>query len=380
MRIVSRLTLLLGAVGFLVGFLWLAYLVYRRGKRRGQDNIAPSDYASSIGKPSRFNFKWPSLPFSRGAKADGGETGPRASFRSSFRNAPRRSNTSIMNEAMRAAYGGDRESLNANNVPEGFFNNEKRTDASFEPAAIPNATIRRSMASWFRRSSSAHPLKLNPNIRWSRSTTRSATTVSADSEAQYPASIYSASIGGGGSNEEDVPPMPALDTRRYTAATTITTTPSISATPDLPTNPMEAPVFTPLYSRTLTETPAPYNSHWSQASSARSTRMFSFSTRKGGATVSTRSSAATGMSTHERMSSLTNATESTFGGTRESVPQVATALSPPAFHRATSSVGRDEDAAELTHLREELLELYKAGAQRPVSVVEGPLGGPQGGR
>lgn len=344
-----------GGLGFLVGVLWLTFFFYRWRKKNGKNTLSQREYASSIGKSSRFPFGW---PFSRSKYEDEDVrrqmNGPPG--------GPRRSNTSIMNEAMRAAYGSDSSSLHS--VPHGYLD-EKRQDPHYplpllDPAPIQQASLRKSIASWFRRSNSNHPLKLNPNSRWSRSTTRTTSTgglsrpTTAISSDPYSASIYSM-YGGGGS---EAPPMPDLDLQRtYTAA-------AIATGPGGGPVELAAPVPAYISHSAVEEAPAPFvgpvaggtGSRWSRSTS-------------GG---------------HERMSSVstwTDATQTTISGGRESVPVVPPqgtgGLSPPGFHRPGNSKdlggGRgtvERETAELTNLREELLELYTQGA-RPDSAVGG---------
>lgn len=328
-------------MGVLVGLLWLAFFVYRWRKRHGKDTLSQREYASTIGKSGRFNFKWPF-----GHSRNEGESTQR--HMNSSPSGPRRSNTSIMNEAMRAAYGSDSSSLHS--VPQGYLD-EKRQDPSYplpvlDPVPIQQASLRKSIASWFRRSTSNHPLRLNPNSRWSKSTiqTFSASEYSRPTTAQsnypYPPSIYSIYAG-------DTPPMPDLDLQRTYTATAAA-------------GPVELAAPVPTYaSRTATGAPQSYvspvtatASRWSRSTSG-----------------------------HERMSSVstrTDATQTTISGGRESVPAMpqGTGLSPPGFHRPRGSskdleaITTERETAELTKLREELLELCTQGA-RPDSAVGG---------
>lgn len=330
----------LGGIGFLVGVLWLTFFVYRWRKKHGKNTMSQHDYASSIGKPSRFNFAW---PFGRSRNGDEGVQRQM----NSPPGGPRRSNTSIMDEAMRGAYGSDSSSLHS--VPHGYLD-EKRQDPNYalpllDPAPIQQASLRKSIASWFRRSNSNHPLRLNPNSRWSRSTTRTMSTAgfsrptTATSSDPYSASIYSFYA-------SNAPPMPDLDLQRtYTNAGGA--------------GPVELAAPVPAYvNHTAVEAPAPFvspltgtASRWSRSTSG-----------------------------HERMSSVstwTDATQTTISGGRESVPAIpqGTGLSPPGFHRSGNSkdLGMstgERETAELTNLREELLELYTQGA-RPDSAVGG---------
>ncbi|CAN8103213.1 unnamed protein product [Discula destructiva] len=234
-----------------------------------------------------------------------------------------------MDDAMRAAYGSDNASLHSATLGHpGEKRNDRLPLPILDPTPITQATIRHSLASWFRRSRSAHPLGLNPNSRWSRSTTRS-TATSADTESRYTPSIYSTY--GTTTDDELVPPMPNLDLQRsYKASSTQIATPAV-----------DLPVPKPIFARALTdsESPMPDKSHWSHST---------------GSGVD-----------HARMSSVssrTDATQTTISGGRESIPAMpgTTVLSPPVFHRATLSAERSASA--------ELQELYEQGA-RPSSAV-----------
>lgn len=264
-------------------------------------------------------------------------------------------NSAIMDQAMRGAYGSDSSSLRS--VPHGYMD-EKRQDPNYalpllDPAPIKQASLRKSIASWFRRSNSNHPLRLNPNSRWSRSTTKSSATglsrpTTAHSEDPYSASIYSAYIDG-----TMAPPMPTLDPQRtYTTVSSITPEPVELAAP--------VPVY---MQRGVVDQPANFVSPLTENNTA---SRWSRSTSGG----------------HERMSSVstwTDATQTTISGGRESVPAVpqGTGLSPPGFHRPGGSKDlglttgtKERETAELTALRDELLELYTQGA-RPASAVGG---------
>lgn len=347
-----ELTVFLGGVGFLVGTLWLAFFVYRWRKRQGQNRPRQDENASDIGKPSRFNSKW---PFGRSDSGNG--DAPR--HLNSPPGGPVWTNSAIVDQAMRGAYGSDTSSLRS--VPHGYMD-EKRQDANYalpmlDPIPIKQASLRKSIASWFRRSNSNHPLKLNPNSRWSRSTTKSSATglsrpTTAHSEDPYSASIYSAYTGG------TLPPMPTLDPQRtYTTVSAITPEPVELAAP-VPAYMQRTPI--------LDESPAAAASFVSPLTENNTVSRWSRSTSGG----------------HERMSSVstwTDATQTTISGGRESVPVVppGTGLSPPGFHRAGGSKDlglapgtKERETAELTALREELLELYTQGA-RPASAVGG---------
>lgn len=341
-------------MGFVVGFLWLAFIFYRGRRRRDHDTLSHADYASSTGKPRRFPFAW---PFSRAKHQS--EDDQRHLNKPP--GGPRYSNASIMNEAMRGAYGSDTSSLHS--VPHGYLD-EKRQDPSYplpvlDAAPVQQASLRKSLASWFRRSKSNHPLKLNPNSRWSRSTAQSSSTrglsrtTTTQSDTSYSVSIYSASAG-----QAPSPPMPELDFQQHTYAAAAA-------------GPVELPAPVPAYLSRDADEPSPFispitTSRWSRS------------------TISGGGGGGGGLGGgHERMSSVssrTDATQTTISGGRESVPAVpqGTGLSPPGFHRAGGGWKEHEtvaemevaekEAAELTSLREELLELYTQGA-RPASAV-----------
>lgn len=344
-------------MGFLVGFLWLVWLTRRRRNSRGQDRISKSEYASTtdyasttgyastVEKPSRFNFHWPFLHFGRSPGAREVEERNLAPTSLPFNDA-RRSETSIMNHAMRAAYGASMYSSSQESIDEKL---QHRQDAinQLAPPSPRSATMRSSLASWFRRTSSAaHPLQQNPNSnsRWSRSTTRTATTTTTDSSERrsgYPPSIYSAYSG-----EEAPPPMPSFDLlQQYRDGTA-----GVAAPVPVHTRP-------PSSSTMMGKTPLLYNSHWSQSSASDYGRG---STALGGPGHG-----------HGRMSSVSSRTQTTMSGGRESVSTATTSsgLAPPGgYQRPTPSFVAQQ---ELTQMRDELLEMYTQGARPPSSVAGG---------
>lgn len=197
----------------------------RRRRRRNGDQPSISDYASTIGKPNRF-CQWPfggrstSSTATSSTPSFGNWDAARRTLSMPFGgggNKVKRSDASIMDEAIQAAYGGDRETT----IPKGFLD-EKKHDPNYplpllEPEPILQASIRQSLVSWFKRSSGHHPLKLSPISRWSRSTRV---------PSQYSASVYSA-------DRDSIPPIPPLNIQRVNN----NTGPS-----ELPATP--APVFT----------------------------------------------------------------------------------------------------------------------------------------
>lgn len=291
--------------------------------------MTTSDYASTIGshEDGRFNFRWPALPFNRAGR-DG----------------------TAMHEDMRSAYGSDNASLHS---VQGYLD-EKKHDPNYplpvlEPAPVQQASIRKSLASWFRGPGGSHPLKLNPMSRWSRSTTRSA---------------------GGG--DGTIPPMPDLSLQRaYTGGTSMTDT-----TTGTPSNPAElASVYTP-----GDDMRAPYTSHWSASS------------------LGSGADASAGAGAHARASSTsswTSGTRTTMQGEQER-DSTATGLSPPTYYLGGSSAGStvselsagpetllssgggdsskepSQGRERLTNLHEELLGLYAQGESAAAAEQELP--------
>lgn len=344
-------------------------MIIRRRRRRRQRREDMSDYASTISshRPSRFNFNWPSLPFNRQGP-DGSQ--PTRQFTMPFGGgANKRSNSSIMDEAMRAAYGSDAASVHS---VQGYLD-EKKHDPNYqlpilEPAPVMQAGIRKSIASWFRRSpGNNHPLKLNPMSRWSRSTTRSAAGGGADEGSQYAPSIYSAPGQGAA-----IPPMPDLALQRaYTAGTT---TPMgiggvrMSTSTGTPSNPAElASVYTLDDDEDIAALAAPAaaamqpSSHWSASS------------------IGSAAGAVPGVPAQQRIQSI----GSWSSGTRTTMSpdereSMATGLSPPSYYlggsnaslaTATGGLTPREGAPgavphggeRLTNLHQELLVLYAQG-------------------
>lgn len=275
------------------------------------------DYESSLEKPRRFNFGWPSMPmFSRSS----GESNGRIS--APF-GATKRSNSSIMDEAMRAAYGTEDTSFSS--TPRGFLD-EKRLDPNYplpllEPTPIPQASIRKSIVSWFKRSSGHHPLQLNPMSRWSRSTMQSSAPLTgglsrrsstrSNTNSQYASSTYSVGVNDMmftmAGVRETIPPVPKLDLQRaYTGTSTVSTLPQ-TIPPDYPTPAQAAVVASPEPAFSRDQAQAYFNSHWA---------------------------------TMSRVSSVTAGTRTTMGG--ESAGMRTPGLSPPSYYlgsnRGTSTV------------------------------------------
>lgn len=157
-------------MGFLVGIIWAIVLIRRRRRRRQQrdDQSSLKDYTTNFGNPADPSSKLSSIPFlipfarlQAASSPDGSSDGRTGSMSFKFHKS-KVSNASIMDEAIRDA------------VPQGFLN-EKKHDPNYplpllEPAPVAQASLRKSIAGWFRGSSGNHPLRLNPMSRWGRST------------------------------------------------------------------------------------------------------------------------------------------------------------------------------------------------------------------
>lgn len=207
-----------GAVGFLVGLVWAALLIRRRRRRHHQDQQSVQDYASSIGKPKRscklpFGGRSTSSTATSSVPSFGNWGSPRHTLTLFGHNKVKRSDASIMDEAIRAAYGSE-----GGTIPQGF-REEKVHDPNYplpllEPEPILQASIRQSLVSWFKRSSGHHPLKLSPNSRWSRST-RASSSSSSSSSTTPPSgsranSVYSVTPEDMNSARTSIPPVPPL--------------------------------------------------------------------------------------------------------------------------------------------------------------------------
>lgn len=214
-----------GALGFLVGIIWAAVLFRRWQRNHRRDDQSVSD-ASTLGKPRprRFQFNWPSLPFRRSVHARWPAQPP---FSMRFGDATKRSNASIMDEAMSDAYGSESATINSSVQA---YHNEKRHDPNYplpilEPAPVQQASIRKSIASWFRQASRHHPLRLNPMRRGSRSTTATGGTSAAalsrtntGSQSQYSTEQYPVPVTVHELPADSIPPMPGLGKQAAYAA------------------------------------------------------------------------------------------------------------------------------------------------------------------
>ncbi|KAG6354024.1 hypothetical protein INS49_004995 [Diaporthe citri] len=363
----------LPAVGLIVGLFWGAILIRRRRRRHGQDELNPSDYPSRIGQRSRFNVNLPSLPalpFSFTTPLDRfykpkPEAIPKRQVSNPF-NARHvsghrndRSDSAILNEAIQAAY--QMEGGHSDAVPRGFLD-EKRRDPHhllplLDPQPIEQASIRKSVVSWFKRSSRHHPLKLNPasGSLSLRSSTGSTSTGGRRSRPGSQAtsrtvSYYSNSgesvvaESSGARRMQDVPPLPDLDLQKaYTnnAATAPTAQSPTESTSESVTAPL--PVFT------RDDAQAYYKSMWAGSSVSGSTERMS------------------------AMSSWTDVTRTTMAGGRSSAMNTPGLSPPPSFHSSlnrtsaypqtpitpgyTSTTG-PSPSGEGTRTREDLYALY----------------------
>lgn len=256
-------------------------------------------------------------------------------------------------------------------VPRGFLD-EKRRDPNhllplLDPEPIEQASIRKSVVSWFKRSSKHHPLKLNPasGSRSLRSSVGSTLTGGRRSRpgsqmTQRTVSYYSNSgdsvvaESSGARRMQDVPPLPDLGLQK---AYTNNTTPA----PQSPTESTSESVTAPLPVFTRDDAQAYYKSMWAGSSVSGSTERMS------------------------AMSSWTDVTRTTMAGGRSSAMNTPGLSPPPSFHsdsnRAsaypqtpitpgyTSTTG--PSSVEGTRTREDLYALY---AQTRGSVAGSAVG------
>ncbi|KAK2613352.1 hypothetical protein N8I77_000270 [Diaporthe amygdali] len=360
----------IAAVGLIVGLFWAAILIRRRRRRHGQDEVNPRDYASRIGRRSRFNFNLPSippLPFSFTSPLERfykpkPEAIPKRQVSNPFnavhvsghRNA--RSDSSILNEAIQAAYQMNGGSNDA--VPQGFLD-EKRRDPNhllplLDPEPIEQASIRKSVVSWFKRSSRHHPLKLNPSSGNAslRSSTGSTLTGGRRSRPGSQATLRTASYhsssgdsalaeSSGARGMQDVPPLPDLGLQKAYTNNTAPPAPS-------PTESSSESVTAPLPVFTRDDAQAYYKSMWAGSSVSGETERMS------------------------AMSSWTDVTRTTMAGGRSSAMNTPGLSPPPSFHinsnrgsaypetpitpGFTSTTG--SGSAEGTRTKEDLYALY----------------------
>lgn len=230
------------------------------------------------------------------------------------------------------AQAADRTNGGGNTVVAKGWQDEKRHDPSYplpllDPEPVQQASMRRSMASWFRRSSKHHPLRLNPLRRKSsRSSTASISTSGAlmsrpgsiattlRTNMEYVTDSRESVVAEGSASGnigilKELPPMPDLGLQRvYSSDTTTAPTPAASA---------EETVTAPPLAFTREESRAYYKSMWAESPAAGNT---------------------------ERMSAMSSWTESTMrlstqgGAGRESMEQAG--LSPPPGFANPSSLKR----------------------------------------
>ncbi|KUI69038.1 hypothetical protein VM1G_04673 [Cytospora mali] len=340
---------IIGAIGLIVAFIWVAILIRRRRQRHGQDEVGPRDYPSRIGRRQCVNLKFrlpsiPRLPFSFASPLNRFQK-PNSSTSlqsqisnpskpvhiSGHREAP--PDSSIPNEAAQVPYattdGGENDV-----VPQGWLD-EKRHDPSYPlpllcPEPVQQAGIRSSMVSWFKRSSKHHPLRLNPMHRKGSQASATSTFTSRNIKSRpgsmakslrantgyYPlageGTVAEGSRRKNGGMLEEIPPMSDLGLQgMFTNNTT--------------TAPSGETVTVPLPAFTREDASAYYRRIWPEPSS-------------GG--------------TSERMSAMSSWTESTMrastqGGTsRESMEQAGLSPPPgygnssPCLNRVTQTTGR----------------------------------------
>jgi hypothetical protein len=244
-----------------------------------------------------------------------------------------RSNSAILNEAIRAAYQVDGRN---DSIPQGFLD-EKRQDPQhllplLDAAPVEQASIRRSIVSWFKRSSRHHPLKLNPAGGGGslRSSIGSALTGARRSRpgsqvTQSTASYYSnsgdsamAESSGAKRMQDDAPPLPDLELQK--AYTNNNMVPALQSpgSPTLSTSESTAESVTaPLPVFTRDDAQAYYRSMWAVSMS--------------GSTESTERMSA--------MSSWTDATRTTMAGGRSSAMNTPGLTPPPSFRINSNNRG-----------------------------------------
>lgn len=305
-------------------------LIRRRRRRHGQDEVNPRDYASRIGRRSRFDFNlpsMPSLPFSFTSPLERfykpkPEAIPKRQVSNPFNavhvsgHRNERSDSSILNEAIQAAY--QMEGGNSSAVPQGWLD-EKRREPNhllplLDPEPIEQASIRKSVVSWFKRSSKHHPLKLNPMSQRSSigSTLTGGTRSRPGSQAtQRTVSYYStsgesaAAESSGARRMQDVPPLPDLGLQKaYTNTNTNTNTPPAPSPTESTSDSVTAPF--PVFTRD--DAQAYYKSMWAGSSVSGSTERMS------------------------AMSSWTDVTRTTMAGGRSSAMNTPGLSPPPSFH------------------------------------------------
>lgn len=232
-----------------------------------------------------------------------------------------RSDSSILNEAIQAAY--HMEDGHSEAVPRGFLD-EKRRDPHhllplLDPEPIEQASIRKSVVSWFKRSSRHHPLKLNPasGSRSLRSSVGSTLTGGRRSRpgsqvTQRTVSYYSNSgdsavaESSGARRMQDVPPLPELDLQK---AYTNNAAPAVQSPTRSTAESTAESVTAPLPVFTRDDAQAYYKSMWAGSVS--------------GSTDNERMSA---------MSSWTDVTRTTMAGGRSSAMNTPGLSPPPSFH------------------------------------------------
>lgn len=270
-----------------------------------------------------------------------------------------RSDSSILNEAIQAAY--QMEGGHNDAVPRGFLD-EKRRDPHhllplLDPEPIEQASIRKSVVSWFKRSSRHHPLKLNPasgsrSLRSSVGSTltggrrsRPGSQATSRTVSYYSNSGDSAVAESSGARRmQDVPPLPDLDLQKaYT--NNAATEPAAQS----PTESTSESVTAPLPVFTRDDAQAYYKSMWAGSSVSGSTERMS------------------------AMSSWTDVTRTTMAGGRSSAMNTPGLSPPPSFHSSsnrtsaypqtpitpgyTSTTG-PSPSGEGTRTREDLYALY----------------------
>ncbi|KAG8166750.1 hypothetical protein KVR01_002439 [Diaporthe batatas] len=373
----------LAGLGLIVGVLWGTFLIRRRRRRHGQDELDPRGYPSRIGRGSRFDFNLPSMPALPSSLAaplerfykPKPEAIPKRQVSNPFNarhvsgHRDARSDSDILNEAIQAAY--QMEDGRNDAVPQGFLD-EKRRDPNhllplLDPAPVEQAHIRKSVVSWFKRSSRHHPLKLNPasgsgSLRSSigSNLTGGRRSRPASQATQRTVSYHSnsgdsaAAESSGARRMQDVPPLPDLGLQK---AYTNNTAPAAQSPTESTAESTAESVTAPLPVFTRDDAQAYYKSMLAGSSVSGSTERMS------------------------AMSSWTDVTRTTMAGGRSSAMPTPGLSPPPSFHSGSNRTsampqtpitpGYTTTGGENTRTGEDMYALY---AQTRGSVAGSAVG------
>lgn len=271
-----------------------------------------------------------------------------------------RSDSAILNEAIQAAY--QMEDGRNDAVPQGFLD-EKRRDPHhllplLDPAPFEQASIRKSVVSWFKRSSRHHPLKLNPasgngSLRSSIGSTLTGGRRSRPTSqtTQRTVSYFSNSgdnavaESSGARRMQDVPPLPDLGLQKaYTNNNNITAPAAQSPTQSTSAESTAESVTAPLPVFTRDDAQAYYKSMWAGSSVSGSTERMS------------------------AMSSWTDVTRTTMAGGRSSAMNTPGLSPPPSFHSNSNR------ASSALMPQTPITPGYTPNTYTPNTTVSGPMG------